>query len=274
VQSLMRIQLRPANILLSEKQVPVLVDFGFAEKYDLEKDKERAFRSNLTYGTPEVCISSSGPRRSLISSKYLSPERARGLPHDTRKADMWSLGVTFFEILIGRTPFEHTEGEPFTTKAALEDYWARTVRKLASDVTFIDDVGQMRGKWLGSWKMSKAAEKMLRCMIQPNADLRCTAPEVLQDPYWDTPLSASGPKKATSNSTPEKAHSRRVVSPWSSRRTSKMQQSEREQTTKNHDDNKENSPLPSPNTKKAPGRQRVLSGTDGELHLCLSRARK
>ena len=48
----MRIQIRPANILLSELQVPVLVDFGFAEKYDLED--ETAFRSNLTYGTPEV----------------------------------------------------------------------------------------------------------------------------------------------------------------------------------------------------------------------------
>ena len=43
---------------------------------------------------------------------------------------MWSLGVTFFEILIGRTPFEHTEGEQFATKTALEDYWARTVKFL------------------------------------------------------------------------------------------------------------------------------------------------
>jgi len=126
----MRIQLRPANILLSERQVPVLVDFGFAEKYDLDKDKDKqeAFRSNLTYGTPEVCMLSSARVYLLNSLKYLSPERARGLTHDTRKADIWSLGVTFFEILIGRTPFEHTEGEPFTTKAALEDYWARTVR--------------------------------------------------------------------------------------------------------------------------------------------------
>jgi serine/threonine-protein kinase GIN4 len=59
--------------------------------------------------------------------QYLSPERARGLPHDTRKSDIWALGVTFFEILVGRTPFEASEGEHFTTKEDLEKYWQRTV---------------------------------------------------------------------------------------------------------------------------------------------------
>ena len=51
------------------------------------------------------------------------------MPHDTRKSDVWSLGVTFFEILIGRTPFENAEGEQFTTKEDLEKYWGRTVRE-------------------------------------------------------------------------------------------------------------------------------------------------
>jgi serine/threonine protein kinase len=49
------------------------------------------------------------------------------LPHDTRKSDVWSLGVTFFEILIGRTPFELSDAEQFTTKEELEKYWTRTV---------------------------------------------------------------------------------------------------------------------------------------------------
>jgi hypothetical protein len=127
----------------------------------------------------------------------------------------------------------------------------------------------MRGKWLGSWKMSKGAEKMLRRLIQPNADLRCTAPEILQDPYWDASLPAPGHKKLASSGAPDKPKSYNGVSPLSSRRVSKVQQAEREQTKRKHYD-KENSPLTVPNPKKAPSRQRVLSGTDGlSLRLLL-----
>ncbi|KAH9936578.1 uncharacterized protein B0H18DRAFT_1113952 [Fomitopsis serialis] len=142
--------IKPANILMSEEHVPVLVDFGFAERYDIESSK--AFHSNLSYGTPE----------------YLSPERARGMPHDTRKSDVWALGVTIFEILMGRTPFEYSEGEHFTTKEDLERYWNRT----------------LRGKWVGTWKMSRGLEKLLRRMVLPNADLRCTASQAMEDEYW------------------------------------------------------------------------------------------
>ena len=120
----------------------------------------------------------------------------------------------------------------------------------------------MRGKWLGSWKMSKGAEKMLRRMIQPNADLRCTAPEVLQDPYWNALLPVPGHKKLASGGTPDKSKSHNGVSPLSSRRASKVQQAEREQTKRRCHD-KENSPITVPTPKKAPSRQRVLSGTDG-----------
>ena len=103
---------------------------------------------------------------------------------------------------------------------------------------------------------------MLRRMIQPNADLRCAAPEVLQDPYWDTSHTAPRHKKLASSGTPDKSNSRNGVSPLSSRRASKVQQGEREQTKRKHYD-KENSPIAVPNPKKVPSRQRVISGTDG-----------
>ncbi|OJA20203.1 hypothetical protein AZE42_04622 [Rhizopogon vesiculosus] len=153
--------IKPANILLTRESVPVLVDFGFAEKYDLSSPK--AFHSNLTYGTPE----------------YLSPERARGLPHDTRKSDIWALGITFFEILVGRTPFEYEEGEQFATKADLEKYWGRT----------------MRGKWVGTYSIPRPAEKFLKRMIVPNADLRCTAKQAMSDSYWCAGAAGVVPEK-------------------------------------------------------------------------------
>ncbi|KZT28346.1 hypothetical protein NEOLEDRAFT_916115 [Neolentinus lepideus HHB14362 ss-1] len=176
--------IKPANILLSKQNVPIIVDFGFAERYDLESST--AFHSNLAYGTPE----------------YLSPERARGLPHDTRKSDMWALGVTFFEVLVGRTPFEYTEGEQFATKVDLEKYWART----------------MKGKWVGAYKMSKSMERLLKKMILPNADLRITSSEAMEDPYWtkDLELPASTHKKTVSGHTrsPSLAD---IISPFSTR---------------------------------------------------------
>ncbi|TEB40031.1 hypothetical protein FA13DRAFT_1751165 [Coprinellus micaceus] len=130
--------IKPANILLSHKNIPVLVDFGFAELKDPEDDT--SFHSNLTYGTPE----------------YLSPERARGMTHDTRKSDVWSLGVTFFEILCGRTPFEEYDGDALQTKQDVERYWSRT----------------LRGKWVGQWKFSEKMEKLLRM------------DDALADGYW------------------------------------------------------------------------------------------
>ncbi|KAG9019764.1 hypothetical protein FRB90_009634 [Tulasnella sp. 427] len=158
--------IKPANILLSATHVPVLVDFGFAEHYSSHKTpKDKMFLSNLAYGTPE----------------YLSPERAKGLTHDTRLSDIWSLGVTFFEILIGRTPFELVEGEAFETQEDLERYWKRT----------------KEGTWLGpeEWqsRISEGMQSLLRRMMCPDVKRRLKAGEALSDPYWSDPAGVDYP---------------------------------------------------------------------------------
>jgi protein-serine/threonine kinase len=44
--------IKPANIMISYNDVPVLVDFGFAVKWDV--GKRGSFLSNISWGTPEV----------------------------------------------------------------------------------------------------------------------------------------------------------------------------------------------------------------------------
>ncbi|THH04089.1 hypothetical protein EW146_g10267, partial [Bondarzewia mesenterica] len=162
---------------------------------------------------------------------------------------VWSLGITFFEVLVGRTPFEFAEGEQFSTKEDLEKYWGRT----------------LRGKWVGTWKMSKSAERLLRRMIQPNADLRCMATDVMADSYWteykDAVVSSHRKSASVSYVTSplssvvgkDSAKLIDIISPWSTRRLSKDQR-EKERKTKGGkvamSAGKENASLAVPKTRK------------------------
>lgn len=80
--------IKPANILLDEDGNAYLTDFGIAR--------------DLT--SP---IDSAEPNSLLASADYISPEQARGEP-TTVRTDVYSLGVTLYEILTGRHPFPNT----------------------------------------------------------------------------------------------------------------------------------------------------------------------
>jgi serine/threonine-protein kinase len=78
--------MKPENILFTDRQQPVILDFGLA----LTKGAYRVTYANLsgTAGTPD----------------YMAPEQVEGKRGDKR-TDLYALGVIFFELLSGRTPF-------------------------------------------------------------------------------------------------------------------------------------------------------------------------
>ncbi len=76
---------KPDNILLREDGSAALTDFGIARAAD---SSTRMTRTGAVIGTPH----------------YMSPEQARGRPIDGR-ADLYSLGIVLYELLVGRVPF-------------------------------------------------------------------------------------------------------------------------------------------------------------------------
>lgn len=84
-QGLVHRDVKPINVLLTPDGVPKLTDFGLAKLLD------------GSVHTQEGLL--------LGSVRYMSPEQVEGKPADAR-SDIYALGVTCFELLCGRAPFE------------------------------------------------------------------------------------------------------------------------------------------------------------------------
>jgi len=78
--------LKPANIMFRDTGAPVLTDFGIARSQD--GSAMRLTQTGMLVGTPT----------------YMSPEQINGVAVDGR-ADQYSLGILFYELLTGAPPF-------------------------------------------------------------------------------------------------------------------------------------------------------------------------
>jgi serine/threonine protein kinase len=75
--------LRPANILINREGVAKVTDFGTSRILEMQRD---------------------GYARTRIGSPpYMAPEHFRG--RAVFQSDLWSLGITFYEMLTGGVPF-------------------------------------------------------------------------------------------------------------------------------------------------------------------------
>ena len=98
--------IKPSNILVIEQDgapVPMIIDFGIA----------KATSGDLTEKTIHTKF-----HQFMGTPAYMSPEQVGGssLDIDTR-SDIYSLGVLLYELLTGRTPFDHDQ----LTQAGMEE---------------------------------------------------------------------------------------------------------------------------------------------------------
>lgn len=86
-QKVVHRDIKPGNILINESGQALLSDFGILKLLDAEETQGLTGTGKIV-GTPS----------------YMSPEQIRGMQIDGR-ADIYSLGIVFFEMITGRKPF-------------------------------------------------------------------------------------------------------------------------------------------------------------------------
>lgn len=86
-QGIIHRDVKPANILVAADGAPMLTDFGIAKILN-EDNTTDLTSSSVMVGTPE----------------YMAPEQVSGKRVDHR-ADIYALGVVFYEMITGRRPF-------------------------------------------------------------------------------------------------------------------------------------------------------------------------
>lgn len=87
-QKMMHLDIKPANIMLNEKDEAVLIDFGLSKQYD-------ATTGNQTSTTPVGISEGYAPMEQYMQG---------GVGAFSPQTDIYSLGATFYKLLTGVTP--------------------------------------------------------------------------------------------------------------------------------------------------------------------------
>jgi Tol biopolymer transport system component/serine/threonine protein kinase len=94
-QGVIHRDLKPSNVMLSDEGRVKVLDFGLAKPRELASDS-RGSELDTSLKTAEG--------RVLGTMSYMAPEQAEGKSVDER-ADVFALGVVFYEMLTGKRPF-------------------------------------------------------------------------------------------------------------------------------------------------------------------------
>ncbi len=106
--------LKPENIMVDAADRIKLIDFGIAMKEDARR---------LTFA---------GPSPMLGTPDYISPEQVKGQRGDQR-SDIYALGIIFYEMLTGQTPFTGPNPLAVMNERLLND--PKPARKLRPEIS-------------------------------------------------------------------------------------------------------------------------------------------
>jgi serine/threonine protein kinase len=94
--------IKPSNILLTDNKKVKVTDFGLAKV------------------AQQTGASSTVAQMRAGTLHYMSPEQVKGLKNVDSRSDLYSLGMTIYEMLTGRVPFEKSDSE-FTIQKQIVD---------------------------------------------------------------------------------------------------------------------------------------------------------
>ncbi len=93
--------IKPENLLLNEAGIVKVADLGLVKRAGLNETAITAVPGGSGANSPDK----TQVNMSMGTPAYMSPEQAQDAAHVDQRADIYSLGCTFYDLLTGRPPF-------------------------------------------------------------------------------------------------------------------------------------------------------------------------